>query len=118
MSALVQWGARGLSVLLLLFLGMFVVGEGILGPSHFWRAQGREALMLSLFFAAIAGLAVGLRYGIAGGTLTMLAMALWLALETSANGRKLDGQLWPFYLIFFAGALLAAGGWLQRARRH
>ena len=108
----VRWGARALSVLILLFWGFFLIAhlfgdEG--GPSRplVWG----DYLALSALTASLAGLALALKWERAGAAVTLAAVAVCAAV----NWKVL---LFPGALIPFAAALHLLSWWARRASRQ
>lgn len=104
-----RWGARALSVLILLFWGFFLIAhlvgdEGRASRPLAWQ----DYATLSALIASLAGLALALKWERAGAFATLAAVAVCAAV----NWRVL---LFPGALIPFA-ALLDLLAWYARSR--
>lgn len=105
-----RWGARALSVLILLFWGFFLIAHLAGGGGRASRPLARgDYLMLSALTASLAGLALAWKWERAGAAVALAAVGVCAA----ANWRVL---IFPGALIPFAAALHLLSGW-ARGRR-
>ena len=108
----VRWGARALSVLILMFWGLFLI-------AHLFGDEGRptrplardDYLVLSALIASLAGLALAWKRERAGAAVTLAAVAVCAA----ANWRVL---VFPGALIPVAAALHLLSWRLRRTPRQ
>jgi hypothetical protein len=105
------WIARVSALLMVGFFGLIAVGEGL--PPLL-----RLPLPVRLEFAALVlvfiGYALGWRHPAAGGTLALLGVAGFNAVELSVNG-KLAGGYFPLFAV--PGLLyLNAGYWARSGK--
>jgi hypothetical protein len=108
----VRWGARILSVAILLFWGWFLI-------AHLFGEEGRPSrppvwqdyVGLTALVVSLVGLAIAWKWELAGGALTLAAVAV---------GAFINWQVlvFPYALIWFAAVLFLACGWMSRARRN
>jgi hypothetical protein len=108
----VRWGARILSVPILLFWGWFLIAHlfGDAAPPSrplVWA----DAVVLTAMVVSLVGLVVAWKWELMGGSLTLLALSVG-ALFT---WQILAG---PYTLIVVAAMLFLACGWMSRARRN
>lgn len=106
------WIARGLSVLAVGSILLFIIGE------HFnpLRLNMQEAL---LFFCFPLGIVIGMvigwwREGL-GGLIAFASMALFYAVHLIQSGRLPKG---PFFLIFALPGLLFVISWLYEKKKR
>ena len=108
----VRWGARVLSVPILLLWGWFLiahlVGEGG-RPSRPLVAQ--DCIILTAVVASLVGLAVAWKWERLGGALTLAAVSACALL----NWRVL---VFPGTLILITGVMFIACGWLSGRRAN
>jgi hypothetical protein len=92
------------------FFSLFAIGEGL--PPLL-----RMPLPMQLEFAALAlvfiGYAVGWRHPAAGGTLALLGVAGFNAVEIAVNGKPAG----PYFLLFGIPGLLYLNAWYWARRR-
>jgi hypothetical protein len=101
-----RWTARVLGVAFVGIVLLFFVGEGF-NPL---RLTAQEAIMMALFWTALAGLLVGWRREGLGGALTVGSLAVFAVLEWLKTGTV--RQLVPFALIGLPGLLfLCCAAW-------
>jgi hypothetical protein len=102
--AAVRWFARIGGVLLVGFLGLFVVGHG--GPPNVLALQGPEQLE----FLGVAMIALGVLVGwwrnVAGGILSLAGFALFCAVEFAVNGAA-PGGVFPLFCLPGVSLILA-----------
>jgi hypothetical protein len=104
----VRWTARVLSAVLLLFWGFMIVGHlvGDAGrPSRPLTAN--DYLLMSLMGLWIAGLAASWKWELAGGAVTLVALAIAAFLNPQILA-------FPGAFIAVAGVLFLASWWIGR----
>jgi hypothetical protein len=107
----VRWGARILSVAILLFWGWFLIAhlfsdEGLVARPGVWQDHvGLTALVVSL-----VGLAIAWKWELAGGVMTLVAVL---------TGAFINWQVlaFPPAIIPIAGLLFLLCWWMSRAPR-
>ena len=96
----VRWGARALSVLILLFWGFFLIAHLVGGEGGATRPLTRDDyLALSALIASLAGLALAWKWERAGAATTLAAVAVCAAVN------------WK--VLLFPGALIPAAAALH-----
>lgn len=111
--SLIGWMARGLSILVVGSILLFVIGE-CFNPL---RLNMQEALLFLFFpLGIVIGIAIGWwREGL-GGLITLASMALFYAVHFIQSGRLPKG---PFFLIFALPGLLFVISWLyEKISKH
>jgi hypothetical protein len=111
-SVVTRWGARGLSLLILLFWGFFIA-------AHLLGEQGRPSrplgtpdyLSLTMLAGSLVGLAVAWKWEFPGAVITLLAVLV----GAIVNWRVLT---FPGTLFVIAAGLFLAAWWLGRAPQH
>lgn len=111
-ATLVRWGARILSVPILLFWGFMLI-------AHLFGEEGRDsrpliwqdAAILTTLVVSVAGLAVAWKWELAGGILTLAALSICAFL----NWRVL---YFPGTLIPIAAVMFLTCGWMSREPRN
>jgi hypothetical protein len=103
-----RWIARVLSVLLIGLILVIFVGEGF-NP---FNLKGIEPLQMVLFFTTCIGMVVAWRWELIGGSLSVAAMALFLAVEFGVTSRLPNGL--TFYLMLVPGVLFLLSAFLRR----
>lgn len=107
----VRWGARILSVAILLFWGWFLI-------AHLFGEEGRPSrppvwqdyVGLTALVVSLVGLAIAWKWELAGGVMTLVAVL---------TGAFVDWQVltFPYTLIPIAGLLFLLCWWMSRAPR-
>jgi hypothetical protein len=108
----VRWGARILSVPILLFWGWFLIAHLVGDAARPSRPLvPSDTVLLAAVVVSLVGLAVAWKWELLGGTLTLAAVAV---------GGFINWQVlvFPYALIWVAALLFLACGWLSRARRN
>jgi hypothetical protein len=110
LAPVVRWLARGLSLVSLGMLLLFMFGEGF-NP---FRMEPREAL-LTLFFpiGVMIGLLLGWRFEGMGGAVALVSLLGFYAVHLLLSGR-FPGGAWFF--VFTSPAVLFVGAELARHR--
>lgn len=108
---LIRSAARMVSVLLLILIVMFVVGEGLPKPSELARS---ERLLGIALIAMTLGLIVGWWRELAGAILIFGGFFSFMAIEFVASG---DAGMGAVFVLFpVAGALYLVYWWLAGRR--
>src|SRR5208283_2338092 len=102
-----RWTARVLSVLLIGLILAILLGEGF-NPLNL---KGIEPLQMFLFFTTCIGMVVAWRWELLGGSISVAAMALFLAVEFGVTSRLPNGL--TFYLMLVPGILFLLSGFLR-----
>jgi hypothetical protein len=109
-ATVIRWGARILSVLILMFWGYFIV-------AHIFGDAGRPSrplvwqdhATLTALIASLAGLAVAWKWELAGGAMTLLAVLV----GAFVNPGVLAG---PYTLIPITAVMHLSSWWMSSAR--
>jgi len=110
MYNILRWSARGLSVLLLGFFGLFILAHVAKDGVDFSRFTGEELVMTAALFAMLIGLIVAWFKELPGGLLTLAGYVLFAAID----GFGVIGT--PFTALVLV-ALLFLSAWLAGRRR-
>jgi len=100
-----RWAARLLAAALLGVVAVIFFGEGGFNPL---RLTAVEAILMTLFLTACAGLVVAWRWPVLGGAISTAGLLLFLTVEFAVNGRFPKGLF--FYLMLLPGLLLVLSG--------
>jgi hypothetical protein len=96
----VRWIARALSVVVMLILLAFLVGEGF----PLFHLRGHVLIQFLLFPCGLfVALLLGWRHELLAGVVAAVSLAGFYAIELAANGSLPRG---PWFLIFAAPAFL------------
>ena len=107
-----RWTARGLSVLSIAILLLFLFGEGDFSQPLLLSA--REWVGIALFpVGVIIGMIVGWWREGAGAAITTLSLLAFYALDILFTGTPPGG---PFFLLFSLPGILFGASWLLRRR--
>jgi hypothetical protein len=110
--AVVRWVARTLAALVVAMILSFLFGEGVDVP----RLTPIEWLGLAAFAALCTGLLLGWKREVAGGVLSLGALAVFYAIELAVNGRLPHGWVWRLLAVPGVLYLISAGGGNARRR--
>ena len=104
-----RWSARLLAAALVGLIVVMFMGEGGFNPL---KLKPIEAIQMTLFFTACAGLVVGWRTPLVGGAISAGAMLLFLTVEFTVT-RRFPPQL-IFHLMLLAGILFLSSALVKR----
>jgi hypothetical protein len=113
-----RWAGRGLGLALFAFVAWFLVAHVVAGegPNPLEMRPAELGLFVT-FFAAVAGMLVGWRWEVAGGTLVVAGMLLFVVLNRLGSGSWPGG--WFLWVLPLPGVLyLAAAAFDARRARH
>jgi peptidoglycan/LPS O-acetylase OafA/YrhL len=108
-----RWLTRGLSVLLVAFVIIMMVGER---ANPFAVIRDTRGVFLVFPFGVCAGLLLAWRWQRAGGALSLMCLVLFYVIEFAKSGRVPRG---PFFLVFALPAVLflLSGAWVTSPPR-
>lgn len=98
-----RWTARVLAAVLVGLVLVIFIGVTLDGGFHPLRLKGVEPLQMAFFWTACVGMVVAWRWELAGGALSLGAMALFFAVEFAVRGGLPRGLL--LYLMPLPGTL-------------
>jgi hypothetical protein len=110
LEAALRWTARLLAVALVGLVVVIFVGEGF-NP---FNLKAVEAVQMTFFFTACAGLVAAWRWPALGGALAAAGMLCFFAGELAVTGRPPKGLV--FYLMLGTGLLFLLSAFVGRRR--
>lgn len=107
----IRWTARVFSLLIILFVGIFLIADLISGSSPDTRPLvAKDYIKLTLLIITLIALGLSWKWELAGGSSTIGLMIIQAFIEP----KTLDS---PLLIIPLAGLLFAVCGWFSKPHR-